>query len=249
MRSSLLCLIAIFICGVVVLGAQEGAPPSVVTLGSVDARLQRAEARIAANDRAQSLLSQFNPPVGTVLAFAGPWPPSKTETGTDRFTETELGWMLCDGRQLSGDQFKEIRAALHSDKLPNLCGCFLRGLDRNFDGHATGRDKEPDRSLGSEQGFATAFPKNKFYTDEAGDHTHPSQHGWNQVLHYNNTGDKASVRDPDVTNGVLDCRNGETMGSAGKHGHQILGGDDETRPINIAVLWIMKVRSAPAVQR
>ena len=42
-------------------------------------------------------LSRVNPPVGTVMAFAGEWPPAKGEG--DRWTEKELGWLACDGRR------------------------------------------------------------------------------------------------------------------------------------------------------
>lgn len=51
-----------------------------------------------------------SPPIGCVEAYPGPWPGSKPD-GTDRM-ELDIGWLLCDGRDLDtlqDDLHKELR--------------------------------------------------------------------------------------------------------------------------------------------
>jgi hypothetical protein len=52
------------------------------------ARLAKLQAQVAG-------LRRLGPPVGTIVAYAGPWPPVGAEGVLD---EQEIGWMLCDGR-------------------------------------------------------------------------------------------------------------------------------------------------------
>ncbi|HVC97969.1 MAG TPA: phage tail protein [Pirellulales bacterium] len=81
-------------------------------------------------------VEHFNPPVGTIVAYAGEWPPRKNET--DRWTEEELGWMLCDGRPYP-ESLRELAAAIGSlysekgdeNRLPGLRGKVLPGLDHS----------------------------------------------------------------------------------------------------------------------
>jgi hypothetical protein len=72
-------------------------------------------------------LSRTSPPVGSVVAYAGAWPPKKGEGGL--WTEDELGWILCDGRDITPPQFAELRTALGAANAPDYRGYFLRGLD------------------------------------------------------------------------------------------------------------------------
>ena len=67
--------------------------------------------------RATEFQMLCNPPVGSVVAFAGPW---------DHEKEKRTGWMLCNGRQLKRKEFSEVADVLgitnETDvfKLPNL---------------------------------------------------------------------------------------------------------------------------------
>src|SRR4051812_25432554 len=45
-------------------------------------------------------------PVGTVVAFAGDWPPKKADDKTP-WEEADLGWMACDGRALRKADYVE----------------------------------------------------------------------------------------------------------------------------------------------
>lgn len=71
-------------------------------------------------------------PVGTIVPFPGEQAP--------------LGWMFCDGRSITKEEYPELYAVVGS-KVPDLRGEFIRGLDR-------GRGVDPSRVLGTAQGDA-----------------------------------------------------------------------------------------------
>jgi len=108
------------------------------------------------------------PPVGTVLAFAG---------AQDRIPG---GYLLCDGRDVSRTTFADLFAVIgvtHGDgnitetfNLPDYRGRFLRGVDFSSTTGVSGLDPEADlrdrmndngnvgNNVGSVQGDATAPP-------------------------------------------------------------------------------------------
>lgn len=126
-----------------------------------------------------------------------------------------------------------------ADALPDYRGMFLRGVDdRRFlregkKGELSGKDADGPRLLGSEQKCATKVPEKGFTTDEQGEHCHDMHlemgASRNPNGKVNNT--VTSDRDKAVERNTL---------PKGKHTHQIVGGDDETRPVNIAVYYIIK---------
>lgn len=71
-------------------------------------------------------------PVGTIVPFPGEQAP--------------LGWMFCDGRSITKEEYPELYAVVGS-KIPDLRGEFIRGLDR-------GRGIDSNRVLGTAQGDA-----------------------------------------------------------------------------------------------
>lgn len=71
-------------------------------------------------------------PVGTIVPFPGEQAP--------------LGWMFCDGRSITKEEYPELYAVVGS-KIPDLRGEFIRGLDR-------GRGIDANRVLGTAQGDA-----------------------------------------------------------------------------------------------
>lgn len=177
-------------------------------------------------------------PTGTVVAFAG------------RPDRVPAGWLLCDGRSLSREMypglFNAIGTAHGGDgtmfNLPDYRGRFLRGVD-----NGVGRD--PDRasraaansggnsgdSVGSVQGVATAAPSNPFVTNVAGAHSHQprSTAGTQPGPTF------TSYSDVQLTNtNVRDI----PTNVAGDHSHTVgSGGDRETRPVNAAVHYIIKI--------
>lgn len=185
-------------------------------------------------------------PIGSIVAFAG-------GTGELRADfDTTTGWMLCDGRSLDGNDpnfqplFDAIRFAWGGDadtnhfNIPDLRGFFLRGVEREQGGR---RDPDGDgrpasnpgghsgRSVGSQEGFATAMPRNAFRADTSGAHTHPLNFELN-----------ASRDVGDQFNTVAFPAPGEpfTPLQRGAHAHEIIGGDRETRPLNCYVHWIIR---------
>lgn len=88
-------------------------------------------------DRSPSYAQGPNPPIGTVVAFAG----EVRDTG--RIVEVVPGWLLCNGAQVRSGQFPDLFRAIRaahgngSDdnvpatdfNLPDLRGLFLRGVN------------------------------------------------------------------------------------------------------------------------
>jgi microcystin-dependent protein len=164
------------------------------------------------------------------------WPPPKTSGGS--WTEDELGWKLCDGRPLEGSAYGALRKVLGKDHLPNLCGCFLRGLDKDFAGNASGKDKGSARIAGDEQGYATARPSGgtKFATSEEPEHVFDLMTETDAGR--NNGGLKNTVTCSFNTNPRTLFKI-----TVPKHSHTIdSGGDRETRPTNVAIYWIIKFK-------
>jgi microcystin-dependent protein len=101
-------------------------------VAKLQSRCGELEKRAENSEQQVSWLSRTSPPVGTVTAFAGEWPPAKGEGG--RWSEEELGWLLCDGRpwddksinRISRDALKELRAVLgEPGTLPDYQGRVL----------------------------------------------------------------------------------------------------------------------------
>jgi hypothetical protein len=229
------------------LGQGQSAPPGREEPGASKVTAQRLAMAGGAEGRLR-YLEGSRPPVGTVMAFAGAWPPKKPDGGA--WTERELGWLRCDGRTFAAlrknlgfgpQELDELQAALEQDRLPDYSGYFLRGVGGsasvNPDAAARTDPARPgavigDR-VGSVQGGATKRPNAPFTTDDPGDHQHVGPT-------YNGQGGGAEV--PREASGV-DWINGAPTSWAGRHTHTVTaGGDSETRPVNVAVYWIVKFR-------
>ncbi len=178
-------------------------------------------------------------PPGAVMAFDGSVAPG--------------GWLFCDGSAVSRTTYSSLFAVMginHGSgdgtstfNLPDYRGRFLRGQDQG-----TGRD--PDAAgrsamnaggnvgdaIGTVEGGATAMPNNTFATDKSGAHTHQYLrpiHGWGDQSGSNGV--------PWVIAGDQYGTTGQPEGTAdGAHSHKVVGGDNETRPVNASVNWIIK---------
>lgn len=186
-------------------------------------------------------------PSGVVMAFAGATAPS--------------GWLLCNGSVISRTTYANLFAAISTAHgsgdgsttfaLPNYAGQFLRG-------RANGSANDPDRAsrtaaasggntgdaVGSIQSNATA--KNGLATSasnisasaaDAGDHFH--------TYTTNSTSSGSGTIGASGQSSTLS----ENTSSAGTHTHTITGtaaaqtitGDNETRPLNAYVNYIIKI--------
>lgn len=195
------------------------------------ATLQTA-ADLSASITAQGVSSLV--PAGVVMAFAGATAPT--------------GWLLCNGSAISRSTYADLFAAIgvahgYGDNsttfnLPNYSGRFLRG-------RANGSANDPDRAsrtaaatggntgdaVGSVQGNATA--KNSLSgTIGGGGHSHGSQGTWG----YDGGGNTASSATP------LSFGLAYQAGNTGSHSHTLtITGDNETRPLNAYVNYIIKI--------
>lgn len=103
-------------------------PDDVMRTGGIDVTGKDLEDKKA--DRDEVYLA--NAPIGAIMAYASNIVP--------------IGWLLCDGRTITREDYAELYDLI-GDKLPDLRGQFVRGLDN-------GRGIDPNRELGSEQGDA-----------------------------------------------------------------------------------------------
>ena len=185
-------------------------------------------------------------PTGSIIAFAG------------LASKVPVGWALCDGSAVSRTDPKyaalfAVVGTLHGSgdnvttfNLPDYRGRFLRGID-----NGVGRDPDvasrtastgggaTGDTVGSVEGEATALPTTPFTTDTQGSHTHTAQsYLGNGVMVYD-------IGNP-VQNGNLGG-GGQSfdylvLNYAGAHAHTVnAGGDHESRPINAAVNYIIKL--------
>jgi hypothetical protein len=195
-----------------------------------------------------------NPPIGSVIAWAGP------------IAGAPSNWMACDGRKLLRKDYQELfdkigttwgGDGVSSFYLPDLRGQFLRGVDKDGGGAPTSTAIDPDRDarlgfrpptapnnpgnsgndVGSFQRTATRRPDTPFVTDDPGDHQHDDP-TWNgQAGQY----ELATLyRGP----GSYDYgAQSAPTGLKGRHTHNITaGGDNESRPPNAYVYWIIRVK-------
>jgi hypothetical protein len=178
-------------------------------------------------------------PPGAVMAYDGSLAPA--------------GWLLCDGSAVSRTTYSGLFAVMginHGSgdgtstfNLPDYRGRFLRGQDQG-----TGRDPDAGSrgtmnaggnigdAIGSVEGGATHMPGNPFVTTVSGAHTHKylrPLHGWGDQSGSNGV--------PWVIAGDQYGTTGQPEGTSdGAHSHGIVGGDNETRPVNASVNFIIK---------
>lgn len=185
-------------------------------------------------------------PPGSIMAYGG-----------DK-NKIPDGWLLCDGAVKPVAQYQALYNAIGTQfgsgsgvgtfHLPDFRGRFLRGMD-----NGTGRDFDvgsrlpmnsgglSNDNVGSVQGYATHLPVSTSFsgiTSTDGSHQH------NLVLYtddwfQNGGSDEALDNDAVGANGTYS----KLTDAAGAHSHTVQinsGGDNETRPINANVLYIIK---------
>lgn len=166
-------------------------------------------------------------PIGSIVAYH--------RTGTPG---SDSGWLPCDGKPVPGGQLYDTLRGI-CETTPDLRGMFLRGAGQNTDpNYQYAGDQH--RLVGVPQAYATGQPnmeKNKFRVAGDGPHIHLLEgrickDGKKEEWQHNYGGWR----------GYIDGK-AKTIGSGendGSHSHKVLGGDDETRPNNYAVNFIIK---------
>jgi len=178
-------------------------------------------------------------PVGSIMPYAGGTVPA--------------GWLLCDGGTYAKTAYPSLFTAIGTAwgssganfNVPDLRGQFLRGVSgtTNVDPDKTSRTNyytggNTGNSVGTYQFDATAMSNSAFYTGSGGNHTHSgttSSDGWGRDAEVVSSGSGAVVADDKNTHSHTLYIN-----AAGDHTHSIYGGDNETRPTNAAVNFIIK---------
>lgn len=169
-------------------------------------------------------------PVGSVMAFAG------------AATTVPTGWLLCDGTLLAVSTHPDLYAVLEnahggspgiSFNLPDLRGRFVRGAD-------AGSQHDPDAisreaaalggavtDVGSLQDWATASPHSPFAASGDVDFQY-----WNDACFQSFGCPGQEILDCGSTPGAFNCSKSFST--------TVSGGDSESRPVNIALNYIIK---------
>jgi phage-related tail fiber protein len=181
----------------------------------------------------QSEIAQVIPP-GIVVPYAGTIAPN--------------GWLVCDGSPVSRTTYAALFAAIGTNhgpgdgaatfNLPDYRGRFLRGVDQGagVDPDANARTAartggSTGDAVGSVQSWATGLPSAGFVTSTAGGHAH-GVYG----ATYLGSGGAIGTFGP----GTPFKLNTTITDTKGDHSHTITGGDNETRPANAYVHYIIK---------
>lgn len=194
-------------------------------------------------------MSTSNVSVGTVVLFGGDLSQAEVKASL-----IAAGWLPCDGASYAhstyAELFKVIGIAHGGDSqnfnVPNMIDHFARGTDNsaNIDPDVGSRTAAAAggatrNNVGSYQPSGTAVPKMPWVLSQDGDHFHAYQH-LNTSMHEAWCGSTDSMARWSST---------VTIGAAGGHFHTMTGGDLATIPINIALYWVIRAKSAPALAK
>lgn len=193
-------------------------------IGSVEV-LQGAVEKIAAEDRILRFIADrmaLNAlPVGSIVGWHKNFPgaPSRPPNG----------WVECSGAP-DLEQYPELKdSKFDLSEIPNLNDPNKAGF---INGYAGGAFLRGGTRSGAFERDSTKRPNAAFTTANAqGGHSHTVP-----------AGDTGSPIDSVFQNGGNGRRFSITVGG-GNHGHSITGGGDpETRPVNMSVVWIIRVK-------
>lgn len=220
--------VLVWIVGLLGLGGVGSAVWQYVRLNSLDRLVTSAKAELDAMTTA--IKADAGPmlvPPGTICAWSGAVPDKQS---------WRTYWRPCDGGtvEFSEDLWSVLRGlygnpdaekVLHI-KLPDFRGHFLRGSGgQSF-------------ALGVSQESGTALPRKSFVTGGENDGHH--QHAFTGFGMNTSKGDGGGVS----FNGHFQFAgdNASRFLGHGGHSHTITGGDDETRPVNFAVHWVIRIQ-------
>jgi len=158
-------------------------------------------------------------PVGSIISFAG-------DTITAELIEQ--GWMLCDGAELNRTEYATLFATIGTAwgygngtstfNLPDMQGLFLRGKDNN-----AGRDPDKTSRTAIKNGGNTGNSVGSYQADEFKSHNH-------RIYQSGNFGTGQNANSEHHMAGTWNTR------------HQEATGGSETRPRNVYVNYIIKVK-------
>jgi hypothetical protein len=160
-------------------------------------------------------------PTGTIVAFAG------------AEANIPAGWVLCDGRSLTLVSGSLNLRNLVGDNAPDLRGMFLRGT-------GTTSNAQAGPALREVQEDAFESHNHPGTTDLSGNHTHAYS------ISVGSDAPGGSILGAEFGNGSGDGNvpSGRTTGAGGNHDHAVTTedrGENETRPVNYGINYIIKL--------
>ena len=200
----------------------------------------------------QGLFSDSNAPVGTIVAHAGVFNDSPNQV-----------WRPCLGQSVLRKDYPSLFLVIQTAwgegdeqgktfNIPNLQGMFLRGVSRgsaadpnrdrrssSLEGIQVRHGGNSGDTVGSLQGYATGRPRTAAFVtgNESNSHTHPASASGGSAQGGPNTFGDGDERGVNGTVGISVQPNSQG------HSHEIDGGgDDETRPVNAYVNYLIRVK-------
>lgn len=184
---------------------------------------------------------------GMIVAFGG----DVSNSGVVEALAT-LGWLVCDGNSYQKSQYPSLALAIGTNyggsggsrgsfNVPDLRGRFLRGTSysSNMDPDAASRVAQnpggaAGNAVGSLQFTATALPGTQFTFLVAGDHTHTVANVPQGSNAYALVGSHYAIANS----------GGVTSDTQGNHVHPLGHFDNESRPTNLYVNFLISTGSA-----
>jgi microcystin-dependent protein len=158
---------------------------------------------------------------GTVSWYAGDAEALRVELAAE-------GWLPCFGDVFTGDQYPDLHATIGdrygsggNAQTPDLRGQFIRGATN---------------SVGQQESHAAALPKAPFTLTTSGVHSHKASYLPHDSYIENACAGHDVANFPSVSIG--------DPNADGLHSHVIVGGDAETRPVNIYLDHIIKATNS-----
>lgn len=168
-------------------------------------------------------------PAGSIVSFAG-------DAINQKDNLIANGWLPCIGGSYDVSKYPELYENIcniyggdeKKFSVPDLRGLFVRGVNSNTSDtpgvHGATR-------IGQIEDCLTALPKTeKFTLSTDGKHTHSAP----------NLPKDKYIENYCAGHQVANFPSGQVTGKQGNHKHSIIGGDSETRPVNICLDYIIK---------
>jgi microcystin-dependent protein len=169
-------------------------------------------------------------PVGTVVSYVGTSAPS--------------GWLLCHGVAVNRTTYAGLFAIISTSwgegdgsttfNLPDMRGLFLRGRDRG-----AGNDPNAATRTAIATGGATGDNAGSYQDDEVKQHTHTGALT-SSTRGYDNSGSVGFSAGQHGDSGVLSASSNAVTGMTAGTYKEGSANSNESRPVNVAVNWIIK---------
>lgn len=140
--------------------------------------------------------------------------------------------LVCDGSKYDKMAYPELFDYLKTDTLPDLRNEFIRGWSAG-------------RAPLTKENWSTGLPRSGFTAATAGNH----RHSFNVTGHiYDQTVGNDGLNNPGGGYPYHGSRAFSGMTEAGSHTHTVTGGDPETRPANVALVYAIQATALVSME-